>query len=278
MGIPWRVAFALQADGWYLRSDIIWAKPNPMPESVTDRPTKAHEYVFLLTKSPRYFFDQEAVREQHSPNTHSRGNGTSPKNSALVEANRTGIGSRIRPVGPRESDWRPPPPQVETLDGSDGEAPRETGRTAADESSSWRRFRSSIATASAGPTPAATSAACGRSRRNRTPKRTSRRTRRNSSDDASRQAARSGFAGRAGRRANGSGRNEARARNMRRSRLRKEETCPTGQGLTGIWEGGIRSGWTRIRSRRSAGLTAATTTTNQAQSSTRSWAAARPRS
>jgi DNA modification methylase len=62
-GIPWRVAFALQADGWYLRSDIIWAKPNPMPESVTDRPTKAHEYIFLLTRSPRYFFDQEAVRE-----------------------------------------------------------------------------------------------------------------------------------------------------------------------------------------------------------------------
>jgi DNA modification methylase len=63
VGIPWRVAFALQADGWYLRSDIIWAKPNPMPESVTDRPTKAHEYVFLLSKQPRYFFDQEAVRE-----------------------------------------------------------------------------------------------------------------------------------------------------------------------------------------------------------------------
>jgi site-specific DNA-methyltransferase (adenine-specific) len=67
VGIPWRVAFALQADGWYLRSDIIWSKPNPMPESVTDRPTKAHEYVFLLSKSPRYFFDQEAVREPHSP-------------------------------------------------------------------------------------------------------------------------------------------------------------------------------------------------------------------
>jgi DNA modification methylase len=63
VSIPWRVAFALQADGWYLRSDIIWAKPNPMPESVTDRPTKAHEMVFLLTKSPRYFFDAEAVRE-----------------------------------------------------------------------------------------------------------------------------------------------------------------------------------------------------------------------
>jgi DNA modification methylase len=64
VGIPWRVAFALQADGWYLRSDIIWTKPNPMPESVTDRPTKSHEYVFLLTRSPRYFFDQEAVREE----------------------------------------------------------------------------------------------------------------------------------------------------------------------------------------------------------------------
>jgi len=63
VGIPWRVAFALQADGWYLRSDIIWAKPNPMPESVTDRPTKAHEYVFLLTKSARYWYDLEAIRE-----------------------------------------------------------------------------------------------------------------------------------------------------------------------------------------------------------------------
>ena len=62
-GIPWRVAFALQADGWYLRSDIIWAKPNPMPESVTDRPTKSHEHVFLLAKSARYFWDADAVRE-----------------------------------------------------------------------------------------------------------------------------------------------------------------------------------------------------------------------
>ena len=63
VGIPWRVAFALQADGWHLRSDIIWHKPNPMPESVTDRPTKAHEHVFLLSKSQRYFYDAEAVRE-----------------------------------------------------------------------------------------------------------------------------------------------------------------------------------------------------------------------
>jgi len=63
VGIPWRVAFALQADGWYLRSDIIWAKPNPMPESVRDRPTKAHEYIFLLSKSQKYFYDSEAVAE-----------------------------------------------------------------------------------------------------------------------------------------------------------------------------------------------------------------------
>jgi DNA modification methylase len=63
VGIPWRVAFALQADGWYLRQDIIWAKPNPMPESVTDRCTKSHEYVFLLSKSAKYFYDADAVKE-----------------------------------------------------------------------------------------------------------------------------------------------------------------------------------------------------------------------
>jgi len=63
VGIPWRVAFALQADGWYLRQDIIWHKPNPMPESVTDRCTKAHEYIFLLTKSAKYWYDHEAVKE-----------------------------------------------------------------------------------------------------------------------------------------------------------------------------------------------------------------------
>lgn len=63
LGIPWRVAFALQADGWYLRQDIIWHKPNPMPESVRDRCTKAHEYIFLLSKSDRYYFDQEAIAE-----------------------------------------------------------------------------------------------------------------------------------------------------------------------------------------------------------------------
>ena len=69
VGIPWRVAFALQADGWWLRQDIIWHKPNPMPESVTDRCTKAHEYVFLLTKSARYFYDAEAIAEPAAPST-----------------------------------------------------------------------------------------------------------------------------------------------------------------------------------------------------------------
>ena len=64
VGIPWRVAFALQADGWYLRQDIIWHKQNPMPESVTDRCTKSHEYIFLLTKSAKYFYDADAVREK----------------------------------------------------------------------------------------------------------------------------------------------------------------------------------------------------------------------
>ena len=63
VGIPWRVAFALQADGWYLRSDIIWHKPNPMPESVTDRPTKSHEYIFLLTKEQRYYYDADAISD-----------------------------------------------------------------------------------------------------------------------------------------------------------------------------------------------------------------------
>lgn len=63
VGIPWRVAFALQADGWYLRSDIIWHKPNAMPESVKDRPTKAHEYIFLLAKSEKYYYDYESIKE-----------------------------------------------------------------------------------------------------------------------------------------------------------------------------------------------------------------------
>ena len=84
VGIPWRVAFALQADGWYLRSDIVWSKPNPMPESVTDRPTKAHEYVFLLSRSPRYFFDAQAIAE---PAAWERwGDQTTPKHNGTETA------------------------------------------------------------------------------------------------------------------------------------------------------------------------------------------------
>lgn len=73
IGIPWMLAFALRADGWYLRQDIIWHKPNPMPESVRDRCTKAHEYIFLLSKSARYFFDSEAIKEQ-ATSDHPAGN------------------------------------------------------------------------------------------------------------------------------------------------------------------------------------------------------------
>lgn len=72
IGQPWRVAFALQADGWWLRSEIIWHKLNPMPESATDRPTKAHETIFLLSKSAKYFYDAEAIAEKASPNTNAR--------------------------------------------------------------------------------------------------------------------------------------------------------------------------------------------------------------
>ena len=97
-GMPWRVAFALQADGWWLRSDIVWSKPNPMPESVTDRPTRSHEYLFLLAKSARYYYDADAIREPMAESSIARisqptfdqqtggpkdyGNGTNPNRSA----------------------------------------------------------------------------------------------------------------------------------------------------------------------------------------------------
>lgn len=74
IGIPWRVALALQADGWYLRQDIIWAKPNPMPESVTDRCTKSHEYIFLMSKNPQYYFDHEAIKEPCAEASYKRWN------------------------------------------------------------------------------------------------------------------------------------------------------------------------------------------------------------
>lgn len=110
VGIPWRVAFALQADGWYLRSDIIWSKPNPMPESVTDRPTKAHEYLFLLAKAERYFFDADAVREPDKGQDHARavldgqpslnpsGGVLSPHRGIRTLEGRNGSGRNIRSV------------------------------------------------------------------------------------------------------------------------------------------------------------------------------------
>lgn len=89
IGIPWRVALALQADGWYLRQDIIWHKPNPMPESVKDRCTKAHEYVFLLSKSPRYYFDFEAIRD---PGTYP--SGTKAAKGSAERIAQKGVNSR----------------------------------------------------------------------------------------------------------------------------------------------------------------------------------------
>jgi DNA modification methylase len=81
IGIPWRVAFALQEDGWWLRSEIIWHKPNAMPESVTDRPTKSHEQIFLLTKSSKYYYDYEAIKEERidSFEVQMKKRGTNPK-------------------------------------------------------------------------------------------------------------------------------------------------------------------------------------------------------
>ena len=92
VGIPWRVAFALQADGWWLRSDIIWHKPNPMPESVTDRPTKAHEYLFLLAKSARYYYDAKAIAEPcklDTPRRYERGRSDHHKNADGGPGNQT---------------------------------------------------------------------------------------------------------------------------------------------------------------------------------------------
>jgi DNA modification methylase len=101
VGIPWRLAFALQADGWWLRQDIIWHKPNPMPESVTDRCTKAHEYIFLMTKSARYFWDAEAVKEQSETEPHSPGWSTQrPTDSGPME--------RRKADGTSASQWDEP--------------------------------------------------------------------------------------------------------------------------------------------------------------------------
>ncbi len=100
IGIPWRVAFALQEDGWYLRQDIIWSKPNPMPESVRDRCTKAHEYVFLLSKSERYFFDSEAMKEDavrgHAGSDFRKGKTAIHQENRISQTERVDDGKRNR--------------------------------------------------------------------------------------------------------------------------------------------------------------------------------------
>ena len=106
IGIPWMLAFALRADGWYLRQDIIWHKPNPMPESVQDRCTKAHEYIFLMSKSEQYFFDNEAIKELSADPEGSAARYKSAfggkKNEALLETNQV----HTRPIGMREFDGK----------------------------------------------------------------------------------------------------------------------------------------------------------------------------
>src|SRR5690348_8972468 len=109
VGIPWQVALALRADGWYLRSDIIWHKPNPMPESVTDRPTKAHEYIFLLTKQAKYFYDAETIKEEvthrrkaNGPNSRmivERANGREDSKPNPSRSNIPGVTPKSAPAG-----------------------------------------------------------------------------------------------------------------------------------------------------------------------------------
>ena len=94
IGVPWMVAFALRADGWYLRSDIIWHKPNCMPESVTDRPTKAHEYIFLLSKSQRYYYDKEAILEPHSDETKKYFEKYTPDHSKSLSDRKIALGDK----------------------------------------------------------------------------------------------------------------------------------------------------------------------------------------
>ena len=126
IGIPWMVAFALRDAGWWLRMDIVWSKPNPMPESVTDRPTKAHEYIFLLAKSERYFYDADAIAERATWGDHPR-NGVSdrdddqspgqPKQSGISAVRRNGNKSYAHPS---------------TLIGVDGIAPTQKNEQAPD--------------------------------------------------------------------------------------------------------------------------------------------------
>jgi site-specific DNA-methyltransferase (adenine-specific) len=99
LGLPWRLAFALQDVGFILRSDIIWSRPNPMPESVLDRPTKSHEYIFLLTKRAKYFYDGDSIREKGSTNSH--GGGTDHPNRYMYQSGRNDGGTlaTAKPAG-----------------------------------------------------------------------------------------------------------------------------------------------------------------------------------
>ena len=92
IGIPWRVALALQADGWYLRQDIIWHKPNPMPEAVKDRCTKSHEYIFLLTKDSKYYYDNEAIMEEAKTGKHTRVRASNFKKQSQIDGRYVGGG------------------------------------------------------------------------------------------------------------------------------------------------------------------------------------------
>jgi len=133
LGQPWLLAFALRADGWCLRSEIIWHKTNPMPESVTDRPTKSHSTVFLLSKNPRYYFDADAIREAYAGEFLSSGvknprygrpGGQMPSQiRSDVRVNEYRQNDRTQGGDPSRIAY-PGAPQIETIDGSPGEAPR----------------------------------------------------------------------------------------------------------------------------------------------------------
>jgi DNA modification methylase len=111
IGMPWRLAFALQEDGWWLRQDIIWSKPNPMPESARDRCTKAHEYIFLLTKSARYYFNKDANSEPCSQYTHPR----TAQNGEVKERGDVPSGWDMGAGGHRKAVGRYGPPQSEAV-------------------------------------------------------------------------------------------------------------------------------------------------------------------
>jgi DNA modification methylase len=106
IGIPWMLAFALRADGWYLRQDIIWNKPNPMPESVQDRCTKAHEYIFLLSKSPKYFYDNEAIKEPaHTTDESNRDRDASRLNNTPGRTRMAGLKTNHYEMKNKRSVW-----------------------------------------------------------------------------------------------------------------------------------------------------------------------------